>query len=137
MRNTICPAILAILPNDLKSVIGSCTKYSHNAQSDNTDTSTNVTATSESLFLLSEFEVKGQRFHANNTEKDRQSQYSYFTNGNSSTFYKHNASSTSCTWHTRSVYVTSGGFVAMSYMGGIQYVQSNSSSGFVPCFVIG
>lgn len=30
MRQTVCPAMLNVLPSDLRAVIGNCTKYTHN-----------------------------------------------------------------------------------------------------------
>lgn len=66
MRGTIMPALKAAFPSDLNAVIGSCTKYTHNTTggSDNSFSS-RVTATTESVFLLAEYEVFGTGSYAN------------------------------------------------------------------------
>ena len=56
--------LLAALPSDLQAVMKSVTKYTDNT-GNTCNVSVNVTATSDYLFLLSEFEVKGSLTYSN------------------------------------------------------------------------
>jgi len=105
-QNPTSPAansFMAALPSDLRAVMKSVTKYS-----DNTGGSSNaagaITATTDYLFLLSEFEVQGARTYASQYEQNSQMQYDYYKNGNSKVFNKHNANTTTAFWWLRSVY---------------------------------
>ena len=77
------------MPPDLQTVLSTCTKYSHNVGlgGSSNDVSSKVTATTESVFTLSEFEIEGERKYANSAEQNKQAQYDYFANGNSKQFY--------------------------------------------------
>ena len=74
MMKTICPAFLNALPAAWRNAIKNCTKYSDNTGGGN-DTASYVTATTQKIFLLAEFEVHGTRYYANNAEKNYQKQY--------------------------------------------------------------
>lgn len=100
-------SLMAALPSDLRAVMQPVTKYT-----DNTGNSSNssgaVTATTDYLFLLAEFEVFGSRSGANQYEQNSQAQYDYYKAGNSRVAYNHSAVSTAVWWWLRSPYYSSG-----------------------------
>ncbi|MEG1578163.1 MAG: DUF6273 domain-containing protein, partial [Oscillospiraceae bacterium] len=85
--------LLAALPPELRAVMKPCTKYRDNTGG-NGDTASKVTATTEYLPLLSEFEYFGARSYANSAEQSHQKQYDYFKAGNSKIFHRHDAPAT-------------------------------------------
>lgn len=94
-------SLMAALPSDLRAVMQPVTKYT-----DNTGNSSNssgaVTATTDYLFLLAEFEVFGSRSGANQYEQNSQAQYDYYKAGNSRVAYNHSAVDTAVWWWLRS-----------------------------------
>lgn len=109
LGNTGTPAsppadsLLAALPADLRSVMKPVTKYTDNTGGGN-NTASYVTATTDYLFLLSEYEVQGTRTYANSAEQTYQSQYDYYKAGNSKVHYKHTATSSAVWAWLRSPY---------------------------------
>lgn len=95
-------SLLAALPSDLRAVMKACTKYSDNTGG-GSDTAGYVTATTDYLFLLAEWEYHGVRSYANSAEKNFQAQYPYYQAGNSKIKYKHNATGTAAYSWCRSV----------------------------------
>ena len=93
--------LFAALPYDLRSTIKKISKYT-----DNTGGTTNaesaVTATTDYLFLLSEFEVQGTCTFASTHEQNFQKQYSYYEDGNSPIFYRSSAAGSAARWWLRS-----------------------------------
>lgn len=140
MRGTIMPAFKATFPSDLKAVLGSCTKYTHNTTGGSSnDTSSNVTATTETVFLLAEYEVFGARTYANSYEKNKQAQYAYFKNGNSKVFYRHSSTGTACYWWLRSPICssTATSIFCLVHADSTETNSSASSSyGVAPAFII-
>lgn len=127
---------MAALPSDLRAVMKSVTKYSDNTGGSGNATSY-VTATTDYLFLLSEFEVQGTHSYANSAEQTYQLQYDYFKSGNSKIAYKYNATGTAVLWWLRSVY--SGNtfyFCRVANDGSAYYNIANYSLGLVPGFVV-
>ena len=59
------------------------TKYTDNTGAGESDNASYVTATTDYLFLLAEFEYHGARAYANSAEKNYQKQYDYYKAGNS------------------------------------------------------
>ena len=144
MRTKICGTslssysgtIISVIPAALRAVLKSVTKYTDNTGNRSTAAS-NVTATTDYFFLLSEYEVFGSTTYANSNEASKQAQYSYYKAGNSKVKYKHNATSTAVSWWLRSpsaggstkfVYVFTNGTVAANY--------ANYSYGFAPGFCV-
>lgn len=140
MRGTIMPALKATFPSDLNAVIGSCIKYTHNTTGgSNNDSSSNITATSESVFLLAEYEVFGTRTYANSYEKNKQAQYAYFANGNSKVFYQHSKTGSTCYWWLRSPFcgaAYTSDFCFVGTGGGAGNFNANCSHGVAPAFII-
>ena len=94
-------SLIAALPADLRAVMQPVTKYTDNT-GNASNTSGAVTATTDYLFDLAEFEVFGTRTGANQYEKNSQLQYDYYKAGNSKVAYKHSAVSTAVWWGLRS-----------------------------------
>lgn len=102
-------SLLAALPADLRAVMKPCTKYSDNTGG-GSNTASYVRATTDYLWLLSEYEVLGARSYANSAEANYQKQYAYYANGNSTLKYHHNATTTASVWWLRSVHATNATF---------------------------
>ena len=84
MRKNICGTslssysgtIIAVIPEALRAVLKSVTKYTDNTGDGSTAESA-VTATTDYFFLLSEYEVFGSISYANSKESSKQAQYAY------------------------------------------------------------
>lgn len=88
--STLENSLMAALPSDLLAVMKTVTKYTDNTGG-GSNSSGNVTATADYLFLLAEFEVFGTRYLANQYEQNSQKQYDYYKAGNSRVAYNHSA----------------------------------------------
>lgn len=127
---------LAALPSDLRAVIKSCTKYSDNTGG-GSNTASYVTATTDYLWLLAEFEVQGARSYANSAEQNYQKQYDYYKSGNSKVFYRHSSVSSTAYWWLRSVLVgNSYSFCSVYTDGGANANSSGHSYGVSPGFCV-
>ena len=144
MRQTICGTSLsnysgtfiAALPSALRSVLKTVTKYTDNTGG-GSDTASYVTATTDVIFLLAEFEVFGARTYANSAEKNKQAQYAYYSAGNSKVKYKHNATSTAAFWWLRSPFSSNATyFVSVSTSGSVDDYYAHYSFGFAPGFCV-
>lgn len=105
--STLENSLMAALPSDLLAVMKTVTKYTDNTGG-GSNSSGNVTATADYLFLLAEFEVFGTRYWANQYEQNSQKQYDYYKAGNSRVAYNHSAVSTAVWWWLRSAYYGGG-----------------------------
>ena len=94
--------LLAALPADLRAVMKGITKYTEN-QGGTSSSAGYVTATTEYLPLLAEFEVFGTCTYANTYEQYNQAQYDYFKAGNSTKKYAHDDTTTGVFWWLRSL----------------------------------
>ena len=103
--NPLANSLMAALPSDLRAVMQPVTKYTDNT-GNSSNSSGNVTATTDYLFLLAEFEVFGTRSGANQYEQNSQAQYDYYKAGNSRVANNHSAVSTAVWWWLRSPYYT-------------------------------
>ena len=128
--------LLAALPSDLLAVMKSVTKYTDNT-GNASNVSGNVTATSDYLFLLAEFEVQGSRSWANQYEQNSQAQYDYFKAGNSKIAYRHTATGTAVVWWLRSAdYSDSWYFCNVDTDGKANGNIATSSLGVLPGFAV-
>ena len=93
---------LAALPLDLRTEMKSCMKYSDNTGGASSSASA-ITATTDYLFLLAEFEVFGVCSLANTAEQNSQVQYDYFKAGNSKVAGSWGSPATAVVWWLRSV----------------------------------
>ena len=132
--NPLANSLMAALPSDLRAVMQPVTKYTDNT-GNSSNSSGNVTATTDYLFLLAEFEVFGTRSGANQYEQNSQAQYDYYKAGNSRVAYNHSAVSTAVWWWLRSPNYTSYNFFRYVYTDG-NYSYSNAyySAGVRPGF---
>ena len=130
--------LLAALPADLRAVMKSCTKYTDNKGGGNT--ASNVSSTTDYLFLLSEYEVFATHQYCNDAEPNYQAQYDYFKAGNSKVANKHSATGTAAVWWLRSPYSTTiyanTTFCAVSSSGSLDYRYAYYAYGVVPGFVV-
>ena len=132
--NPTANTLLAALPADLRAVMKSVTKYTDNTGGGSNSASA-VTATTDYLWLLAEFEVFGSRTYANSSEPSSQAQYEYFKAGNSKIAYKHSAAETAAAWRLRSpTYSYNYFFCAVDSGGGANYYNAYRSLALVPGF---
>ena len=96
-------SLMAALPADLRAVMQPVTKYTDNT-GNASNTSGAVTATTDYLFDLAEFEVFGTRNWANQYEQNYQLQYDYYKAGNTKIANNHTAVTTAVWWGLRSPY---------------------------------
>ena len=145
MRNTLLSqnplspgskSFMAALPSDLRAVMKSVTKYSDNTGG-TTNAASAITATTDYLFLLSEWEVQGARTYASQYEQNYQQRYAYYANGNSKVFYRHSATGSTAFWWLRSVRAGfSSVFCGVFAGGSANYGFSGYSCGVAPAFCV-
>ena len=145
MRNTLLSqnplspgskSFMAALPSDLRAVMKSVTKYSDNTGG-TTNAASAITATTDYLFLLSEWEVQGARTYASQYEQNYQQRYAYYANGNSKVFYRHSATGSTAIWGLRSVRAGySDIFCCVNADGGAGDAYSGGSFGVAPAFCV-
>ena len=129
-------SFMAALPADLRAVMKSVTKYTDNT-GNSSNTSGAVTATTDYLFLLAEFEVHGARYYANLYEQTSQAQYDYYKAGNSKVKYRHDATGTAVYHLCRSVhYDSSYSFCLVSARGTGDLSNAVTSRGLAPGFAV-
>lgn len=134
--STLENSLMAALPSDLLAVMKTVTKYTDNTGG-GSNSSGNVTATADYLFLLAEFEVFGTRYWANQYEQNSQKQYDYYKAGNSRVAYNHSAVSTAVWWWLRSAYYTNSYIFCAVLTGGRCYTTiAYYSAGLRPGFAV-
>ena len=132
--NPLANSLMAALPSDLRAVMQPVTKYTDNT-GNSSNSSGNVTATTDYLFLLAEFEVFGTRSGANQYEQNSQAQYDYYKAGNSRVANNHSAVSTAVWWWLRSPHYTSNFTFRIVYTDGTSSsYPANYSAGVRPGF---
>lgn len=140
MKNTTMVEFKNCLPAELRAVLRDVTKYTHNTTGGSgNDSSSNVTATTEQVFLLSEFEVFGARTRANSYEKDKQAQYDYYKNGNSKVRYRDDSPTSANSWWLRSAICSAaltGHFCFVGSSGSTSASDAFASYGIAPAFVV-
>ena len=134
--STLENSLMAALPSDLLAVMKTVTKYTDNTGA-GSNSSGNVTATADYLFLLAEFEVFGTRYWANQYEQNSQKQYDYYKAGNSRVAYNHSAVSTAVWWWLRSAYYGNSNFFCdVGTDDSSNYGGANYSAGLRPGFAV-
>lgn len=134
--STLENSLMAALPSDLLAVMKTVTKYTDNTGG-GSNSSGNVTATADYLFLLAEFEVFGTRYLANQYEQNSQKQYDYYKAGNSRVAYNHSAVSTAVWWWLRSAYYSSSYYFCDVHTdGSYGYYYATCSAGLRPGFAV-
>ena len=126
MRTYVNNDVYGALPSDLQAVIKSVDKLTSEGNK-----STNITTTSDKLFLLSEVEIFGSTTYSASGEG---SQYQYFTDGGSKIKYKAGSSDI---WWERSPFVGyTGSFCNVYGDGYANYNSANIAYGVVFGFSI-
>ena len=135
MRTVLIPQFKSCLEDELVNVLKTVNKYTDNTGG--SDTASYVTATTDDIFLLAEFEVFGTRSYANRTEQKYQAQYQYYIDGNSKVKYRHSSISSTTYWWLRSVRTgTTNSFCYVNISGGAGSDPAYYSYGFAPAFVV-
>lgn len=136
MRQTICSQFKNAMPSDLQAVLRSKTIYTDNTGG-GTNNSSNVTATTDYVYIPSEFEVQGSRRHANSYEQNNQQQLAYYKNGASKIRYKSDNTSKAAWWWCRSPYYNiSYYFCFVGTDGSTYYNDAYSAGGFAPLITL-
>ena len=136
MRQTICSQFKNAMPSDLRAVLRTRTIYTDNTGG-GTDNSSNVTATTDTVYIPSEFEVQGARTYANSYEQNHQQQLAYYKNGASKKRYKSSNTSAAAWWWVRSPYYYLGSpFCSVTTDGSPSYGAVGLSRGFAPLITI-
>lgn len=144
MRNSICGTsktstsgrFMGAIPSALRNALKSVTKYTDNTGNASTSSSA-VTATTDYIFLLSEYEVFGSCSIANSNEASRQQQYAYYSAGNSKVKYQHTSTSSTAYWWLRSAYrYNSINFAIVYTDGGVINGNAHASLGVAPGFCV-
>lgn len=129
-------SFMAALPADLRAVMKPVTKYTDNT-GNASNTSGAVTATTDYLFFLAEFEVQGARSYANQYEQNYQAQYDYYKAGNSKVKYRHDDTGTAVYHWCRSAdYNNSGNFCSVTTGGAADFGGACGSGGLAPGFCV-
>lgn len=134
MRETICQAFKNILPTDLKNVIKNVTKYSNNTGKSTAESA--ITATTDEIFLLSEYEVYGKVAYGNTNESKKQAQYSYYLAGNDKRKYNHSNLSSIVSWWLRSSFASASTSFLRGDGSAVNLSYANNSYGFAPAFCV-
>ena len=139
MRNTIIPAFISAMPSDLQSVLKTVTKYTDNGTGSTHDSSSDVTATNDKVFLLADYEIFGASTSANQYEQNSQAQYAYYADSsNSKIMYNDTSMATAVNWWGRSPFSPNN--MSFCYVDIESISRGNAayySYGFAPAFVVG
>ena len=144
MRNNICGTsktstsgrFMGAIPSALRNALKSVTKYTDNTGNASTSSSA-VTATTDYIFLLSEYEVFGSCSIANSNEASRQQQYAYYSAGNSKEKYQHTSTGSIARWWLRSACRSySHAFAFVYTFGDAEALVANASLGVAPGFCV-
>lgn len=147
MRNNICGTsktsysgtLIGAFPSDLRTALQSVTKYTDNVGGGSTEEAS-VTATTDYVFLLADYEVFGVATQVNPYEADKQAQYAYYAAGNSKIKYKHTDTTVAAIYFSRSPYCQGTNSLAFKSVqangntGGNAY--ANTPKGIAPCFCV-
>lgn len=101
--NPVTNTFMSVLPSDLRNVMQPMTKYTDNVGGKVAGgQATDVTTTIDYITLLAEFELFGSRTLANSYEQSYQAQYAYYSVGNSKINYRHDSTSITAYYWSRS-----------------------------------
>ena len=137
MKQTICSQFKNAMPSDLQAILRSRTIYTDNKGGE-TNNSSNVTATSDYVYIPSEFEVHGSRKYANSSEQNHQQQLAYYKNGASKIRYKSDDTSAVAKWWCRSpsYNLSSYSFCYVNTVGGPDFGIARYAFGFAPLITL-
>lgn len=131
-----CPAIKALFPSDLQTVIKTTTLWTNNTGS-GSNVASDVTSNTNEVFYLAEFEIFGACTNANSAEQNYQKQYTYYASGNSAIKYRDSDVSVADSWWCRSPAMEDTHFYCcVSSDGRSSYNYTNAASCSAPCFKV-
>lgn len=135
--NPLASSLMAALPAELRAVMKGVTKYTDNKGS-GSDTASNVTTTTDYLWIPAEFEFMGAQSRANSAEKNYQVQYEYYAAGNTTVQYSHKATTSAMGFWTRSPVASNATnfCTGTSTNKGTSASNANYSIGINPCFAV-
>lgn len=137
LNNPTANTMLAALPSDLLAVLKSVTKYTNNVGGGNDSVESNVTATTDYLFIPAYYEVVvASNVYGNTYEAAQQQQYDYFKNGNSTIAYKYNDTSTAAWWLRSPYRGYDNSFYCVYPSGDVYGDVAYASLGILPCFCV-
>lgn len=134
--NPKADTLMSCLPSDLRAVMQPMTIYTNNIGNSN-NTAAGVTTSVDYLPLLAEFEIFGVRSCANQYEQNNQTQYAYYSAGNSKVKHRHSSTGTVASWWERSPFYS--GAIRFCYVygnGAADYGGSRGSFGLAPAFMV-
>lgn len=130
MRTRECANLISCLPNDLQSVVKTTVKYTSAGRGQNSE----IVASSDKIFLLSEFEIFGSIFNSASDERNYQEQYSWYVSHNK---VKYNFSNSANDWWTRSASVSNASyFCDVNREGEAILGAAGSKYGVAPCLCV-
>ena len=136
MRQTICSQFKNAMPSDLQAVLRSRTIYTDN-NGNATNNASDVTATTDTVYIPSEFEVHGSRTNANSYELNYQQQLAYYKNGASKIRYKSEDPSAAAWWWVRSPSCNySSNFCCVNAGGRPNGTDAGGALGFAPLITL-
>ena len=136
MRQTICSQFKNAMPSELKAVLRTRTIYTKN-NGNATNNASDVTATTDTVYIPSEFEVQGARTYANSYEQNHQQQLAYYKNGASKIRYRSNNTSNAAWWWVRSPRYDYSNTFCIVYTDGSPYgTYAYYAFGFAPIITI-
>ena len=123
-------------PSDLQAVIRTTTLYTDNTGNSSTSASA-VTANSNEVYYLAEYEVFGVNKYANTNEPAQQAQYDYYKAGNSKVKYRSDdTSSAAYLWLRSPDRSNSNNFCIVTSGGSANYDSAYYSDGSAPAFKV-
>lgn len=132
-------SFMTAIPSALKSVLKTVTKYTDNKGGGTGSINSNVTATTETFFLTSLFEVYGFSSYTNTYEEDKTKQYQYYKNGNSPYCKKMEEPATEIVVFSRSPRIDNSEQFrgrGTSSGGQLSSLNAKTSYGVAPCFCV-
>lgn len=135
--------LMHALPSDFRNVLRLRTHYTDNKGGYQTYDGSGqyVTATTDAISFLTEYEITGNYSYSSPSEMVKQSQMAYYANGGSTVKYKHNDTNTAAIWWTASPrYNNEKAFCVINSNGNIYAYESqtttNISYGLSPVFKV-
>lgn len=134
LRTDACSEFYGCLPQEWRTVITDCHKWTDN---ESTSTSNNaLSETADKIWIPSEWEVFGSRTFATTEEPTKQAQYEYYASGNSKIRYRHDLSNRGY-WFLRSKRAEDQSIVSSVDISGMVHATGITyQSDLVPCFQI-
>lgn len=137
MRLSLLPLLKSIMSSDVTSCMMLVDKYTDNGTTNSSHTAvSNITATKDDLFLLSEYEVFGSTYNSNTNEAAAQVQYQYYANSGSKVRQR-DTDTTNTNWWLRSPVKSSANYTLVDTSGSNATAAATTSCLISPAFVIG